>query len=464
MEYTTDIFNSLKDSGKYELNMILRKAYEDWTEEHPFDHGFGWASEPWCQEEMPLSKEFIQDVAKESDTAVIVIGRTAGEDQDNKNESGSYLFTDLEKQMVNDVCSVFKNTVVVMNIGNIMDMKWQKEANPNGIILVWKGGQEGGNAVYDVLSGKVNPCGKLTDTIAYNISDYGSTEYFGDKDENLQKEDIYVGYRYFETFAKDRVMYPFGYGMSYTSFEVESVFEKTDNGFKVNTTVTNIGDMAGKEVVQVYVAKPQGKLGNPARELVGYAKTTLLEKGESQMMEITCTNKEICYYDDSGVTGHKSAFVIEEGEYKFYCGTKAFSLQNGTCLASTFNNELIEELYKWEGLELSKNRIDALLGPGMNIHRNPLNGRNFEYFSEDPFLTGKMAVSMLKGMHEYNVEGVIKHFAGNTQELNRHSINSVISERALREIYLRGFEMAVHEGKAKAVMSTYGPVNGIWTS
>ena len=172
-----------------------------------------------------------------------------------------------------------------------------------------------------------------------------------------------------------------------------------------------------------------------------------------------------------GVTDALSDFGIPVGGcsdgpsgIRMDCGTHAFSLPNGTCLACTFNEDINEELFGWEGLELRKFRIDALLGPGMNIHRSPLNGRNFEYFSEDPFLTGKLVSAQLRGLHKYGVTGVIKHFAGNTQETNRHNVNNVVSERALREIYLKGFEIAVREGNARAVMSTYGPVNGIWTS
>ena len=117
-----------------------------------------------------------------------------------------------------------------------------------------------------------------------------------------------------------------------------------------------------------------------------------------------------------------------------------------------------------EGAELRKNHIDSLLGPGMNIHRNPLNGRNFEYFSEDPLLTGKMAAALLKGMHEYEVTGTIKHFAANNQEVSRNRADSIVSERALREIYLKGFEIAVKEGDAVSIMTTYGPLNGLWTA
>lgn len=146
------------------------------------------------------------------------------------------------------------------------------------------------------------------------------------------------------------------------------------------------------------------------------------------------------------------------------CGTPAFSMPNGTCLACTFDTELSEELYEMEGAELRKNRIDTLLGPGINIHRNPLNGRNFEYLSEDPYLTGIMASAQLKGMARFGVTGTIKHFAANNQEYHRRLLDSVMSERALREIYLRGFEIAVKEGKAYSIMTTYGAINGLWTA
>ena len=146
------------------------------------------------------------------------------------------------------------------------------------------------------------------------------------------------------------------------------------------------------------------------------------------------------------------------------CGTMAFSLPNGTLLACTFNTTLVESLYELEGQELRLNKIDTLLGPGINIHRNPLNGRNFEYFSEDPYLTGTMAVAQLKGMHKYGVTGTIKHFACNNQEYNRHTVDAIVSERAIREIYLKAFEMAVKKGDAYCIMSTYGPINGIWTA
>ena len=146
------------------------------------------------------------------------------------------------------------------------------------------------------------------------------------------------------------------------------------------------------------------------------------------------------------------------------CGTKAFSLPNGTLLGSTFNTKLVGELYEMVGQELRLNKIDSLLGPGMNIHRNPLNGRNFEYISEDPILTGRICAAQVKAMGKWGIGSTVKHFCANNQEVGRSTSDSVISERCLREIYLKGFEIAVKEGGARSVMTTYGSVNGLWTA
>lgn len=629
--YVTGIREALEKDERFELNAELTKSYETWLESHPFDTGNGWASEPWFQEEMPISKELAEAVKMDSDTAVIIIGRTAGEDKDNLVAEGSYLLTAVEEQMLETVCSVFPRTVVLLNVGNIIDMKWVEKYRPGAVLYVWQGGQEGGSGVLDVLSGDVCPSGRLSDTIARDIEDYPSTKNYGDAVRNFYAEDIYVGYRYFSTFAPEKVIYPFGFGLSYTDFDTKAEVVGTfEEGIRVRAKVSNKGNRAGKEVVQVYCQAPQGALGKAVRVLCGFAKTRTLSPGESQELIIEIPMTCIASYDDSGVTGHKSCFVLEPGEYVFYvgenvrdarlsgsynvsgdtvvaeqleealapveafecmkpgeqredgtyqitwrqaflrsadpaqrrlerlgrlqspeqtqpesiftgdkgykltdveagkvsmeeflaqltdeelccivrgegmcspkvtpgtagafggvtgglrhygipagccadgpsgirmdCGTIAFAMPNGTCLACSFNEELSEELYQWEGLELRKNQVDTLLGPGMNIHRNPLNGRNFEYFSEDPLLTGKMAAAQLRGMHKYNVTGTIKHFACNNQEHSRSFVESVVSERALREIYLKGFEIAVKEGQARSIMSTYGPVNGLWTA
>lgn len=617
--YVTGIKEALEGDSRFELNEMLMKTYEEWLQSHPFDTGNGWAQEPWFQEEMPISRELAERVRETSDTAVIIIGRTAGEDKDNLVEEGSYLLTKTEEEMLQTVCGVFERTVVLLNVGNIIDMKWVEQYSPSAVLYVWQGGQEGGNGVLDVLSGDVCPSGRLTDTVAYDIGDYPSTKYYGDSIRNFYAEDIYVGYRYFSTFAPEKVMYPFGFGLSYTNFEMKA--ELTGNfADKVRIQVKNVGACEGKEVVQVYCQTPQGALGKASRVLCGFAKTRELAPGESQELSVTIPAYCLASYDDSGATGHKSCYVLEAGEYVFYvgenvrdakkagaftlqelvvteqleealapvtafqcmkpgrqkadgtyepvwqqvslrtvdpkqkrlhrlpeeykytgncgyrlsdvetgkasmgeflaqltdeelccmirgegmcspkvtpgtagafggvtesllnygiptgccadgpsgirmdCGTIAFAMPNGTCLACTFNEALVGKLYEWEGMELRKNQVDTLLGPGMNIHRNPLNGRNFEYFSEDPLLTGRMAAAQLLGMQKYDVTGTIKHFACNNQEHSRNFTEAVVSERALREIYLKGFEIAVKEGEARSIMSTYGPVNGLWTA
>lgn len=615
--YVTGIYEALKEDADIVLNETVRKTYEEWVESHPFDAGAGWAQEPWFQEEMELSDELVAQAAQESDTAVIIIGRTAGEDKDNKAEEGSYLLTTQEHSMLQKVCSAFSRTIVLLNVGNIIDMKWMDEVHPSAVLYVWQGGQEGGNGVLDVLKGTVCPSGRLSDTIAYDIEDYPSTAYHGDPDKNYYVEDIYVGYRYFETFAKDKVMYPFGYGLSYTTFERKLIdMEQSAEGVSLTVEVTNTGACVGKESVLVYVEAPQGRLGKPARELCAFAKTECLQPGESRKLTLACGRYQMASYDDSGATGHKSCYVLEEGTYRFYlggdvreavcvgsfeqkttevveqlqeamapvedyrrvkpdggadgvycvgyesvpkrtidpmerrganqpseipytgdrgikladvaegrasmreligqfseealaaivrgegmcpanvtpgtagafggvtdelrgmgipeaccadgpsgirmdCGSKAFAMPNGTCLACTFDEKLMEELYEYEGMELRKNHIDTLLGPGINLHRNPLNGRNFEYFSEDPLVTGKLAAAQLRGMNKYSVTGTIKHFACNNQEYKRASVECVVSERALRELYLRCFEIAVKEGPARLIMTSYNLINGL---
>lgn len=585
--YVVGILDALKECKEIQLDEKLLGIYANWIKENPYDEGQGWGRVPWSQKEMEVTEEML-DCARSNDVSLVIIGRTAGEDQDNNTNLGSYCLTETEEDLICRVCEVSKCTVVVLNVGNIIDMSWVEKYHPQAVLYAWQGGQEGGNGVADVLTGKVCACGKLTDTIAERIEYYPSTENFGDPYKNYYKEDIYVGYRYFETFAKDKVLYPFGYGLSYTNFETKAeIFKNTEDELTVAATVTNIGDVRGKEIVQVYVKAPQGKLGNPARKLIGFAKTRELAPGEKEELVIIIPKYDMASYDDSGVTGHKSCYVLEEGTYEIFagsdvrnaksagiyeeelrvieqlqeayapiekfrrmkavlradgtyqavteevpvrtadphkrreermpktleytgdkgykladvldkkvsmdefvaqiseadliamfrgegmcspkvtagtaaafggvteslkalgipvgccvdgpsgirmdCGTKAFSLPNGTLLGCTFNTELVGELYEMTGRELRLNKIDSLLGPGMNIHRNPLNGRNFEYISEDPLLTGRICAAQVKAMAKSGIGSTIKHFCGNNQEVGRSTSDSVMSERDLSE-------------------------------
>lgn len=640
--YIKNILDGIKENNAFPVNEELVETYKEWLKEHPFDNGGGgWAAEPWHQEEMEITEEIACRAAEKSKKAVFLIGRTAGEDKDYEDTEGSYLLTKREKENLRIVTKYFDEVAVLLNVSNIIDMSWTKDAayqdHIKAILYIWQGGMEGANAVADLLSGRVTPSGKLTDTIAEKLSDYPAADHFGSKTENIYAEDIYVGYRYFETFAPEKVMYEFGFGLSYTEFSMETVkAESTGNGkdakIALSIRVKNIGEAAGKEAAQVYVSAPQGQLGKPAKVLCGFAKTKLLAPGEEEVLELTIPVSRFASYDDSGVTGHKSCYVLEEGLYKIYVGNsvrctekanvdgkggygvsscivteelkealaptkeflrlktgrqkedgvfarayekapqqmvdlaeriksrlpkelpqtgnkgitlqavaenikngssveeeldafvaqftneelavivrgegmsspkvtpgtasafggvsdslhgygipiacasdgpsgirmesglKATQLPIGTLLACSFNIPMMEELYQMEGRELVGNEIDTLLGPGINIHRYPLNGRNFEYFSEDPLVTGQFAAAMIRGIRSAGSSATVKHFAANNQETERHNVNSVVSERALREIYLKGFEIAVKEGNANSIMTSYNPVNGHWTA
>ena len=269
---------------------------------------------------MPVTEELLK-AASEADVSLVIIGRTAGEDQDNSDTEGSYRLQKEEENLIKSITEVSRRTVVLINSGNIIDMSWVNRYHPQGVLYVWQGGQKGGNGVADILIGRQSPSGKLTDTIAEKITDYPSTENFGEERENIYKEDIFVGYRYFETFSKDKVLYPFGYGLSYTSFSITSkITDVNEKQVHVCAKVKNVGNVAGKEVVQVYISAPQGVLGKPQRQLVGFAKTKLLSPEENQEMELVIDKYMIASYDEVGITGNKSCYVLEAGTYELYAG------------------------------------------------------------------------------------------------------------------------------------------------
>ena len=299
------IVEGLLEAG-VKVNEELRKTYIEWEKENPYDLGKGWGSEPWSQKEMPLSDETVKRASLSGKTAIVIIGRTAGEEQDAKPEEGSYLLTSLEKDMISKVRKYFEKVIVLLNVGGLVDMSFVDDYSPDSVLYVWQGGMIGGTGVALVLTGDESPSGKLSDTIAYRVDDYPSSPFFGDRTRNYYTEDIFVGYRWFETFAKDKVRYPFGFGLSYTTFKLETISVKRDDYLRFRVKVTNTGSCKGKEVVQLYVEKPQGKLGQPARVLCGFAKTKELAPGESQEVVIILTGSmsELASYDDSGCTGH----------------------------------------------------------------------------------------------------------------------------------------------------------------
>ena len=593
----------------------LFDIYQKWTnqaENHPYQGA--WGDWPRFYKEMELEEKLVEKISQKNNKAIVIIGRAAGEDRESALEEGSYYLTKQEKENLTLINKYFSNIIVILDCGNIMDLSWVKNYDHiKSIVYAWQGGMESCTGLVDVLTGKVNPSGRLTDTISTDYQSIPSSNCFGGLNYNEYQEDIYVGYRYFETFCKDKVLYPFGYGLSYSEFKIDSKVNFVDTKVYLSIDVTNIGNYPGKEVVQVYLKAPQGKLGKANMVLVSFKKTKLLDINEKESFELLVELKDFASYDDSNKTLHQYSYVLEEGDYEIYVGKdcrnnhlvgstylpfqviktlqpicsiseesqfermvnnqgkiefekvplshvnlkerilsnlpkeikqtgdlgiKLEDVKNGkytldqfiaqlsdreldlltrgenfmdsklgmsgnagafggicrslrkkgvvpmitndgpsgvrfngtsallpcgTCLASSFNEDLIYRLYCGISKELKVHGSDVLLAPGMNIHRNPLCGRNFEYYSEDPYLTGVIASAAVVGIQSQGKSSCPKHFACNNQETNRSLNDSRVSERALREIYLKAFEYVVKNANPDVIMTSYNKVNGIWS-
>lgn len=606
--YQVSILEGILKERGLAPDLELLETYRKWAKEHPVDHGY-WGNWPLNYPEMPLTEDFVKGVAARAETAVVVLGRAAGEDRDCLLQEGSYYLKAEERNMLALAKKYFKKLVVLLNIGNIIDFSWVDEFSPNAVLLLWQGGMETGNACAKLLSGAVSPSGKLSMTIAKRYEDYPASN-FGDASHTDYTEDIYVGYRYFETFAKEKVRYPFGYGLSYTAFSVDPSLTYAQQGAEICVKVKNTGNCAGRCVVEAYVQKPFGKDGNPKRELVGFYKTGLLPAGGEEEAVIPVPVYRVTTYDEE-----TSSEVLLGGEYVFFAGEDVRSAKEagrvttegrvlrhlaergaprmpfpvfraedkggeyalvqvpvrlarsdvkaemaasippeslwevhtepctfedvragkvplrafvsqlsfdeleavsrgdykmnsplgpegnagafggvlpslnrkgvppvittdgpsgirlkrasslipiGTLLACTFDEALVSEVYAGVGEEMRERGSDVLLAPGMNIQRSPLCGRNFEYYSEDPVLSGKIAAAAVRGIQSAGVSACPKHFACNNQEFNRNNHDARVSERALREIYLKGFEICVREANPHCIMTSYNKINGVW--
>ena len=556
--------------------------------------------------EAEVPDKILVHAASHADTAIITLSRFSAEGVDRRPIVGDYYLSDLEKNLIDRCCHVFKKVIIVINSGAVIDCEYFADNEKiQAVLFAWQGGMEGGGALADVLCGDVCPSGKLTDTIAKSYDAYPTTTDFWECFDHLDySDDIYVGYRYFETIpgAKQQVRYPFGFGLSYTHFDIANVMCAEKNGkMRVCADVTNTGSAAGKETVQVYFEAPQGLLGKPARQLIAYKKTKLFAPGETQTLLLCFDTAAMASFDDMGKVC-KSAYVLEKGDYRFYIGTsvrdtvqtdfvytctenkvteqlhnwcRPFKLAKrmlpdgsfealptgapsyyygtaapsgtvapdalqmfdkvgesvtmdefvaqltidelcflvggqpptgvantgcfgglprlaipavptadgpaglrldtktgipttawpcATLLACTWNPELIEQVGAAGGAELRENNLGVWLAPALNIHRDPMCGRNFEYYSEDPLVAGKSAAALVRGVQSQKAAVSIKHFACNNKEANRFACDSRLSERALREIYLKGFEICVKEGDPWTVMSSYNLINGLHTS
>ena len=556
--------------------------------------------------EAEVPQALIEDAAANADTAIITISRFSAEGTDRRAVGGDYDLSDLEKDMIRKCGKLCSKVIVVLNTGAAVDCEaFADDPHVQGVLMAWQGGMEGGMAIADILCGDVNPSGKLPDTIARSYAFQPSAADFHEDFNYLNySEDIYVGYRYFETIpgAKEKVRYPFGYGLSYTTFRLDGcVLGAKDGRITAALRVTNTGGAAGKEVVQLYYGAPHGKLGKPARALGAFYKTKLLQPGESELVALGMDIAQMASFDDLGKV-QKSAYVLEKGDYLFYIGTsvenaarqeyvytlaedtvvqqlaqrcRPFKLEkrmlsdgsfealptgepdytyidptdivyrpstteipfdkvgteitldafvdqftmeelksfvggtgrvgvcntgcfgplprlgvppvptadgpaglrldeetgipttafpSATLLAATWNEEILYAVGRAAAGEVRENNLGVWLAPAMNIHRNPLCGRNFEYYAEDPLLAGKMGAAEIRGIQSRKVAVSLKHFACNNKEANRFGCDARISERALREIYLKCFEIAVRESDPWTIMSSYNLINGRHTS
>lgn len=608
-----------EDEGKVELFSPLSDYYED-NVKAQYIKGI----QPGFTVEPPVT--LVSEARAFTDTALITICRFSKEGHDRTGQpfDGDFYLSREESAMAKTVMEAFDRVIVVLNVGGMMETGWIRDNEKiSAALMAWQGGMEGGLAAADILCGDVNPSGHLTDTFAIGFDAYPSSATFDISDDYVEyNDDIYVGYRYFETVpgAKEKVVYPFGYGLSYTTFRLTDCdVRPAGDGFMASLTVTNTGFRPGREVVQVYCEAPQGKLGKPARVLVGFQKTKTIKPGCSENLEIPFTSYLFASYDDTGLV-REAAYVLERGDYKFHIGVNVretvkapfvFSLNDDVVLEQLSHKCVPKQLHErmladgsmraleaddtfprpdddqsklppdgqpplecltisyesqWEepvelrvddvwtgkvsmddfiahlddtmlvnllggqpnrgvantlgfgnlplygipnvmtadgpqGLrirpgrgvyttalpcamlmactwdpalqsamnkagaeEVRENGFGVWLTPAINIHRTPRCGRNFEYYSEDPLLTGKMAAAAVKGIQSEGVACSMKHFACNNKETNRRESDSRLSERALREIYLKGFEICVKEADPWTIMSSYNMINGVRAS
>ena len=301
--------------------------------------------------EAEVPYDLIEDAGENADTAIITLSRFSAEGVDRRPQGGDYYLSDLEKRLIDNVTANFSKVIIVINSGAQIDCEYFAENNKiQGILFGWQGGMEGGSAIADILCGDVNPSGKMVDTIAKSYDCYPCKDDFWECFDHVDyTDDIYVGYRYFETIpgASKNVRYPFGYGLSYTSFELSGTtcLENEGNIIAV-VNVKNTGSVAGKEVIQLYYSAPQGILGKPAKELAAFKKTKLLAPGESETIVLSFSVTDMASFDDLGKI-QKSAYILEKGSYKFYIGTSVRDNEKTSFEYEVAENRVTQQLSDW---------------------------------------------------------------------------------------------------------------------
>lgn len=296
-------------------------------------------------DELNLNQDIINGMANTSDAAIITIGRNSGEGSDRKNIKGDFLLSDYEQQLIKMVSTAFraksKKVIVILNVAGVIETASWKDL-PDAILLAWQGGQEAGNSIADVLTGKVNPSGKLAITFPVNYEDNPSAKTFPGKELSSEKpaggtgfmrsvpaevtydDGIYVGYRYYETF-KVKPSYEFGYGLSFTNFTYSNLklsSSKFNGKISVSVDIKNSGTAAGKEVVELYLTAPAVKLDKPAIELKGFGKTRLLQPGESQTLSFVIDARNLASFDPAS-----SSWIAEAGKYDVKIGASSVDIR-----------------------------------------------------------------------------------------------------------------------------------------
>lgn len=413
VEYVTNLYDGMKALKERvtvfeELAAFYRKNVMEQYEK---------GAVPGLTVEPDVPRELLAKARAFTDTAIISISRFSGEGWDRKStfdknsnnligpealfakkadgifENGDFYLTKKEIEMVNVVKEAFNKVIVVLNVGGIVDTEWfVKDDAIQSVLMAWQGGMEGGSAAAELLCGIGNPSGKLSDTFAKRLEDYPSTYNFHESEDYVDyTEDIYVGYRYFETIpgAADKVNYPFGYGLSYTSFDYSVASIRQEKDFiKVLVNVTNTGFIEGKEVIQLYFGAPQGLLGKPAKSLIAFQKTRLVKPGETQLVKLEFSVDDMASYDDLGKV-QKSAYVLEAGEYVFFVGTSVRDVKRIDFVYTEPQNRVVKQLAE----KLAPTSLKERMRADGSFEKLPLKEPN------DPDACGieKMPIEMTQG-------------------------------------------------------------------